>query len=297
MVAVFDDATRIDVGGLHLEYEDHGQGDVLVLLHGLGCSARDWGLQIPALSAHYRVIAPSLRGFGGSDKPGGPCSIMQYADDIVALLDALDIERAHVLGHSMGGAVALQLAVAHQDRLESLIVINSQARFAVRDWRRYFTLLMRFMMNGTTGMERLTRFVARQLFPHDSQSSLRADMAERYSANDRRAYVAALHALAGWSVEDMVDTVTLPTLVLAGDQDVAPVERSRAFAQRMPDADMHVVSDSGHATPFDQSDVVNKLVLDFLGTMRWGRRQGSRLGAAARKRAWPNEEASVQRPH
>ncbi len=297
MVAVFQNVTRIDVGGLHLEYEDHGQGDVLVLLHGLGCSAQDWGLQIPALSKHYRVIAPSLRGFGGSDKPGGPCSIMQYADDIVALLDALGIDRAHVLGHSMGGAVALQLAVAHQSRLDSLIVINSQASFAVRDWRRYFTVLMRFMMSGSAGMERLTRFLARRLFPHDNQSSLRAVMAERYSANDRRAYVAALQALAGWSVEDMVDTVTLPTLVLAGDNDVAPLERSQAFARRMPDASLEVVSDSGHASPFDQSDVVNKLVLDFLKTMRWGRRQGVRLGPAARKRAGFVDLKPRPRPH
>ncbi len=297
MVAVFENVERIDVGELHLEYEDHGQGDVLVLLHGLGCSARDWGLQIPTLSQHYRIIAPSLRGFGGSDKPGGPCSIMQMADDIVALLDVLGIDRAHVLGHSMGGAVALQLAVAHQHRLDSLIVINSQASFAVRDWRRYFTLLMRFMMSESAGMERLTRFVARRLFPHDSQSSLRADMAKRYSANDRRAFVAALQALAGWSVENMIDTVTLPTLVLAGDKDVAPLERSRAFARRMPDASLQVVADSGHASPFDQSDVVNKLVLGFLKTMLWGRRQGPRLGPEARKGSAPKHDAPRQSLH
>ncbi len=141
---------------MQLEYEDRGEGEVLVLLHGLGCSARDWGLQMPALSSHFRVIAPSLRGFGDSARHSGPSSIMQYAEDVAALLDALGIERAHVFGHSMGGAVALQMAVAFQPRLLSLIVVNAQASFALRDWRRYILLLMRFMAQGPAGMERLT---------------------------------------------------------------------------------------------------------------------------------------------
>jgi 3-oxoadipate enol-lactonase len=119
-------------------------------------------------------------------------------------------------------------------------------------------------------MERLTRFLARRLFPHEHQRELRQQMAERYSHNDRRAYLAALHALAGWSVEDIVDQVQLPTLVLAGEYDVAPLADSRAFARSMPQAELKVVADSGHATPYDQHNVVNDLVIDFLNTTRWG---------------------------
>jgi len=207
---------------------------------------------------------------------------MQYAEDVVALLDALCIERAHVFGHSMGGAVALQMAVAFQPRLLSLIVVNAQASFALRDWRRYIILLMRFMAQGPSGMERMTRFLARRLFPHEHQSELRQRMAERYCENDRRAYLAALQALAGWSVEDMIDRVRLPTLVLAGQYDVTPLEESRAFTRKMPRASLKVVSESGHATPFDQHAVVNDLVIDFLKTTQWARKDRglpSALGA------------------
>lgn len=271
MVSVPENLARLSVGAVALEYEERGQGDALLLLHGLGCSASDWGLQMPALSQKYRVIAPSLRGFGGSDKPAGPCSIMQYADDVVTLLDRLNIERAHVLGHSMGGAVAMQLAVARPERLDSLIVINAQPSFGVRDWRRYLMLLMRFMAGGPAGMERMTRFLACRLFPHDHQAALRDQMRTRYAGNDRRAFLAAINALAGWSVEHMIDRVATPTLVLAGEHDVTPVDSAREFADRLPNGRLEVVADSGHATPFDQHDVVNKLVMEFLSTTSWGR--------------------------
>jgi pimeloyl-ACP methyl ester carboxylesterase len=214
---------------------------------------------------------------------------MQYADDVIALLDALEVDRAHVFGHSMGGAVALQLAVAHQHRLSSLVVVNAQASFALRDWRRYLMLLMRFMANGPAGMERLTRFLARRLFPHDHQSALRQQMAQRYSHNDRQAYLAALHALAGWSVEDLVDRVDLPTLVLAGEYDVTPVEDSREFASRMPHAQLKVVADSGHASPYDQHNRVNELVIDFLNTTRWGKDRRSTQRRSARVRSLPED--------
>jgi pimeloyl-ACP methyl ester carboxylesterase len=271
MVSIPESLTRVSVGDVALEYEERGEGEALLLLHGLGCSASDWGLQMPTLSQRYRVIAPSLRGFGGSDKPAGPCSIMQYANDMVALLDRLNIERAHVLGHSMGGAVAMQLAVARPDRLNSLIVINAQPSFAVRDWRRYLMLLMRFMASGSAGMERMTRFLARRLFPHDHQAALRDQMKARYADNDRRAFLAAIHALAGWSVEHMIDRVATPTLVLAGEHDVTPVRSARELAERLPNGRLEVVADSGHATPFDQHDQVNNLVMGFLSTTSWGR--------------------------
>ncbi|MFK7887411.1 MAG: alpha/beta fold hydrolase [Gammaproteobacteria bacterium] len=259
------------VGSVGIEYEERGEGEPLLLLHGLGCSASDWVLQMPALSSEYRVIAPSLRGFGGSDKPAGPCSIMQYASDMVALLDQLKIQRAHVLGHSMGGAVALQLAVAHPERLNCLIVVNAQPSFAVKDWRRYLMLLMRLMASGPTGMERMTRFLARHLFPHDHQAELRDQMNARYAKNDRRAFLAAINALAGWSVEAMVDRVATPTLVVAGEHDVTSVASARDFAGRLPNGHIEVVADSGHATPFDQHNTVNKLVMEFLSTTSWGR--------------------------
>ncbi|MEM6639125.1 MAG: alpha/beta hydrolase [Pseudomonadota bacterium] len=271
MVAVFQNLKAANQADVALDYRVQGGGEPLVLLHSLGGSAGDWSEHMTALASRYRVIAPSLRGFGDSQKPDGPMTIMQYADDVIGVLDELNIVRAHVLGHSMGGAVALQLAVAYPERLNSLIVINSQASFQLRDWRRYLVVLMRFLAGGSPDMARLSRFLARRVFPEDHQRDLRAKMQDRFSRNDHRAWRAAIDALAGWSVEDLVDKVATPTLVVAGEHDVTPVEQARAFADRLPQGELHVVPNSGHATPFDQQDTVIKLVFGFLATSSWGR--------------------------
>ena len=83
--------------------------------------------------------------------------------------------------------------------------------------------------------------------------------------------LAAIEALAGWSVEDRIDTVATPTLVVAGENDITPVAMARDFAQRLPQGELKVVPHSGHATPFDQHERLNRLVLSFLSTSSWGR--------------------------
>jgi len=133
---------------LKLHYQQHGRGEPLVLLHGLGSSSYDWEFQVPAFSKYYRVIAPCLRGFGDSDKPPGPYSISQYAHDVIDLLDHLGIARCHVLGFSMGGAIAFQMAVDQPERLHSLIVVNSQPSFELDHWRKHLMVITRIGMRA-----------------------------------------------------------------------------------------------------------------------------------------------------
>lgn len=271
---------RVKVDNITLHYETHGEGEPLLMLHGLGSSSRDWDFQIPALAKKYRVIAPSLRGFGESDKPDGPYTVMQYARDAVALLNHLGIERSHVFGFSMGGAVAFQLAVEFQHRLKSLIVVNSQPSFELDHWRKHLMVLTRIGMANLMGMERMTRYLAKKMFPRPEQKSLRQKMAERYCKNDKTAYLTALRALAGWSVEDLIADITVPTLVLAGEYDFTPVAEKQSFVDKMPNAALKVVRDSRHGTPYDQHRIVNSLVLDFLATTRWGSQRPVGMGAA-----------------
>ena len=110
---------------LKLYYETVGQGPPLLLLHGLGSSSQDWPLQIPDFAPHYTLLMPDIRGHGRSDKPAGPYHLTQFAADIRHLLAGLNIGPAHILGISMGGMVALQLALDTPQQVRSLILANT----------------------------------------------------------------------------------------------------------------------------------------------------------------------------
>ena len=274
---------------LTLHYQQHGRGEVLLLLHGLGSSSHDWEFQVPEFSEHFRVVAPCLRGFGDSDKPAGPYSIAQYASDVVALLDHLGIERCHVLGFSMGGAIAFQLAVDRPDRVNSLIVVNSQPSFELDHWRKHLMVITRVGMASVLGMERMTRYVAKRLFPLPEQKHLRDRMIERQVKNQKASYLAALQALAGWSVKDRLHELSAPTLVIAGEHDYSPLEEKRRYVKLIPDARLEVIKGTRHGTLFERPGEVNRSVLDFLlapagGALR--RQAGDRSRDAASSVAW-----------
>ena len=100
-----------ELGDIRLYYEDFGEGEPLLFIHGLGSSTRDWENQVRYFSDRYRVVVPDLRGHGNSEKPPGPYSIPLFADDIAELITTLDLAPTHVVGLSLGGFVASQLAV------------------------------------------------------------------------------------------------------------------------------------------------------------------------------------------
>ncbi|MEM6639126.1 MAG: alpha/beta hydrolase [Pseudomonadota bacterium] len=247
-----------------MHFIEAGRGAPLMLLHGLGSSCQDWEYQIPEFSRHFRVVAPSLRGFGESEIPDGPHSVKTWAEDVAALIRYLNLGRTHVMGFSMGGAVAFQLAADHPELIDRLVILNSQPSFALDHWTKHLMVLSRIAMARALGMSRLARFVAKRMFPEPENADLRRRMIRRHSTNDRRSYLEALNALAGWTVTDSLDRIVAPTLILAADADFTPVEEKQRYANEMPDARLEIIENSRHISHVDQADRVNALVLDFL---------------------------------
>lgn len=255
---------RQEINGIQMHYIEAGSGEPLVLLHGLGSSCQDWEYQIPEFSRRYRVIAPSLRGFGETEIPDGPHSVKTWSEDVAALIQYLDLGPVNLLGFSMGGAISFQLAVDQPDVLRKLIIVNSQPSFELDHWTKHMMVLTRIAMARAVGMSRLARFVAKRMFPGPEHADTRARMIMRHSTNDRASYIQAVNALAGWSVSDRIETLATPTLVIAADQDFTPVSEKEAYAARMPDARVEQVMDSRHITHIDQADRLNELVMAFL---------------------------------
>ncbi|MEM9056387.1 MAG: alpha/beta fold hydrolase [Pseudomonadota bacterium] len=252
------------INGAELYFETHGSGEPLLLIHGLGSSHLDWEFQVPDFARHFQVITVALRGFGPSDRTQGPFTVEQHASDIAALLDHLKLRKTHLLGYSMGGAIAFQLAVDFPNRLRSLVVVNSQPSFELDHWRKHMMVITRIGMAKLMGMQRMARYVAKRIFPGPHQAHLRETMRERHGGNCRTVYLATLRALAGWTVADRIGEIRVPTLVLAGADDLSPVEEKRRFTDSMPNAVCRIIANSGHGTPFDQTRELNAAVLDFL---------------------------------
>lgn len=262
---------RVRTGDVDLHFEAVGEGEPLVLIHGLGSCGQDWGPQVGSFSDRYHVIALDLRGHGRSSKPRGPYSIPVFAQDTAALLRALQVGPAHVVGISLGGMVAFQLAVDAPELVKSLAIVNSGPAVPADTFKQRLPLNVRLAYLRFLGLPRMAKMIAKRLFPKPGQGALQEAFVARLSGNDKHAYRESLKAIFGWSVVDRLDAIRCPVLVLTADQDYAPVELKRAYAERLADARVVVIPDSRHALPMEKPREFNAALDEFLASLAAGR--------------------------
>jgi len=255
----------VHLNGIEVFYEDVGRGQPILLLHGLGSSTRDWEYQVPDLAQPYRVISMDVRGHGRSGRPPGPYSVAQFAQDAVSLLRTLDAAPAHVVGLSMGGMIAFQMAVDNPEAVRSLTIINSGPAMILQGAQKA-TIALRFAIVRLFGMKVMGGMIARKVLPQPDQTELQRKMIARMAENDPRAYLDAVRAINGWSVEARIGGIRCPVLIVASDQDYTPVAWKRQYAAKIPGARVEILKDSRHVAPFDQPQQLNRMLLQFLGS-------------------------------
>ena len=243
-----------DVNGLYMYYELHGEGTPLVLLHGgmLTVDLNFAGL-IPTLARTHRVIAPELQGHGRTADIDRPITPAALADDVVALLDHLGIERAHVLGHSMGAGTTLQLAVAHPDRVRSVVPVSVSVR---RDG-------MHPDLGDPAKFATSTRMPTQQDFADFQEAYQRlSPHPERFG--DFLAKLSSSNAdLQGWSDEQLAG-ITAPTLLVQGDHDFVTVEHAALMLELIPGARLAVLPGTTHMQVTRRADLLLPILATFL---------------------------------
>ncbi|PKM05221.1 MAG: 3-oxoadipate enol-lactonase [Gammaproteobacteria bacterium HGW-Gammaproteobacteria-6] len=254
----------LTLNGCQLHYTDQGEGDAVLLIHGLGSSTRDWEYQLPALLPHYRVLCLDMRGHGQSDKPRGAYSIRQFADDCMAFITHMGLVKPHIVGISMGGMIAFQLATDHPEVPASLTIVNSAPAVIPRRAAEYLMVGKRLFFAHVLPLSTIAKGLSKLLFPKDEQQSIRETFEQRWNENDRRAYLASLRAIIGWGVSQHLHRINCPVLVIAGDQDYTPVESKQEYVAHLGDARLEVIADSRHGTPIDQAEKFNQLLVEFL---------------------------------
>jgi pimeloyl-ACP methyl ester carboxylesterase len=243
-----------DVNGLHLYYETHGTGSPLVLLHGgMLTIDLDFGALLPGLARRHRVIAVELQGHGRTADSEREISPAAHASDVVALLDHLGIDRAHVLGHSMGAAAALELAVSHPDRVRSVVPVS----VSVRPDGLHEDLTDPARMATSDRLPTAEDFAAMRsayeaLSPHPERfdAFLQALSANQ---NDSR----------GWTDQQLAG-ITAPVLVINGDRDFVTVEHAGLIGRLIPGSRIAILPGCTHMDTTRRPDLVLPMLAAFL---------------------------------
>lgn len=258
---------RTRVGDIELSWEVEGVGTPLVLTHGLGNDLTFWSEVAPHLAEHHRVVRWDVRGFGASDKPPGPYDVGQLARDLAALLDALDIARAHLLGISMGGVIAQRFALDHADRLLSLLLVSTSSEVgprAVAHWQR---LAERVESRGFDDRSADVSPSFSAEFAAAHADILRA-LGARVRANDPRSYAAAARAVSDYNWTAELRAVTTPVLILQGLADrLTPPGGSVLLSRALPRSRLHMIPGAGHFLALEQPLVFCTAVLAFTGAV------------------------------
>jgi pimeloyl-ACP methyl ester carboxylesterase len=264
---------KIHANDIEIYYEIHGTGEPLILIAGLGYDSWMWHRMAPGLADHFQVIVFDNRGVGQTDKPPGPYSVHTLADDTVGLLAGLGIERAHVLGHSMGGFVAQAMALNHPKLVDRLIL--SATNFG-GPHHIPVTAEAMAVLTDTSGdpIERLRRGILVSCTPGFGERH--PDIIEvwlAYRAENPlqpEAYQAQMAVGLGLmdeqaSFDGKLKDVEAPTLILFGEDDkVVPPGNAELLADQIPNSQVRILPEAGHFYPFDATDRAVEAIVGFL---------------------------------
>ncbi|MBY0274216.1 alpha/beta hydrolase [Candidatus Binatia bacterium] len=271
------------VGSVELYYEEHGSGDPLLLIMGLAADSQAWMFQIPDFAKEYRVIAFDNRGVGRSSKPAGPYSIHEMADETAGLLDALKIDRAHVVGVSMGGMIAQELVLRHPERVRALVLactypepdadIERTRTFTVQQFGGSIDASGAMhvdlkAINPMMFMQQLLPNVFNQTFIEKELPKLMQIFAGALQYGfSMEAILGQVGAVMSHKATDRLHQIKSPTLVITGDADrLVPPAGSEILAREIPNAKLVKIPGGSHGFNFETPDVFNREVLDFLRT-------------------------------
>lgn len=260
---------RVESGDAELAVEVRGEGPPVLFVHGFPCDRTMWRHQLAAL-ARWKRIAPDLRGAGASTAPADGYSMIRYADDLVAVLDALGIRQAVVCGLSMGGYIVFELLRRHPDRIKAIILADTRAEADSTESKRARDELAAVAL--AQGQEAVaTRLLPKLLGP--STQAAQPEVVEQVREMIRRVsipgMVGALRAMR--DRPDSAETlraVRVPTLVLVGSEDqiVSPAA-AQAMAAAVPGAHLAIIRAAGHLPPLEQPLATGRVLTDFLGAV------------------------------
>ncbi len=259
----------VSANGVDLYYRDDGAGDPVLFIQGLGVDHRGWAGVTRPLSSSFRCISFDNRDVGRSSVVEAPYDVIDMMEEAVGLLDALEIARADIVGTSMGGVIAQEMAIRHPERVRRLVLVTT---YTSGDPRGSAIFEGQALLRRTLSREDYCRATFWSVYSH--QDYRRDDgfietMIARTAGNDlwqsQDAYERHVRAVTTANTEDRLTKIAAPTLILAGAEDIlTPMRFSETLAREIPDNRLDVIEGAGHGMVWSHPDVVVDRVTAFL---------------------------------
>jgi 3-oxoadipate enol-lactonase len=257
----------IKTNGIEMNYELSKEKDapVVVLSHSLACSMVMWQPQLEVLESHFRVLRYDMRGHGKSEANEGAYTLEQLAADVIGLLDALELDRVHFVGLSIGGMIGQCLALNYADRLQTLALCDTAA-IIPEEAKPLFEERIRRARDQ--GMEALVEETLERWFtqPYLKQNSPEVErIRNQILATPVAGFIGCSKAILGLNYVESLSQIKLPTLIIVGEDDPGtPVAASKAIHQRIQNSKLVVLPSAAHLCNIEQTDAFNAALLPFL---------------------------------
>jgi pimeloyl-ACP methyl ester carboxylesterase len=270
------------INDIEMAYHDEGAGEAVLLIHAFPLSSAMWVRQIAALAPRCRVIAPDLRGFGESARGSGGASLDQFADDLVALLDHLAIERATIAGLSMGGYIAFALWRRHRARIAGLVLADTRAGADTEEGKQSREQNARLVESA--GPSPLADQMMPKLVSPEAPTPICDEVRGIIVNNGRTGIAAALRAMAARpDSTPLLAEIDVPTLVVVGSADeLTPPKESHLLHERIAGSELVEIPGAGHISNMENPEAFNAALTGFLTTRRSLRADLGEFGEGSR---------------
>ena len=257
---------KVQINGINIYYEIHGDGEPVVLANGIFMNTTSWFGQISEFSKHFKIILYDMRGQGQSDKPDEEYSFDLHADDQLALLDHLGIEKVHHVGISYGAELGLVFALNSPERLSSLVLSNCASHIGPllekigKLWRYACVKNDPEMFYYAT-----VPFNFSESFISKNQKFFEEAL-ERYKMLNLPSFIYLLDAFLKLDVTNRLSEITVPTLIVGGKKDILkpPDPYSYILHEKINNSEIKIIDDAGHALTHEKPEEFNSEVLRFL---------------------------------
>lgn len=246
---------------VNLNYSTKGDGEAIVFIHGSSSSMNTWKKQVEEFSKSYRCILFDLRGHGRSEKPKQGYDMEDYVKDVYQLLSDLSVEKAHFIGNSLGGIIAMLFALKYPGIVRSIVIFGTVSEVDTKGLDRLRLPIIRLLCK-IIGREKMMMFQAKRMFPNDEDKQKQICEDEKNVSSE--CFFETLKSAAKVNYTRELKNVKCPVLVLRGEKEMFKEIYTQILLENLPNCQYIYLEKVGHMMHHDDPELFNKIVLDFL---------------------------------